>query len=693
MQCRAGTRPLGRTGTLAYTAGVAGRIPERDIAAIRERVNIEEIVGEYVSLRKGGADSMKGLCPFHDEKSPSFHVRPNHGHFHCFGCGEGGDVFSFLQKFEHIGFVEAVEQMADQLGYRINYEGGGTAIRRDKGTRARLVAANAAAQEFYAERLADPEAEAARAYLTERDFDGRAAQIFGCGYAPSGWDTLTKHLLQRGFEFSELEAAGLSRQGRHGPMDRFHRRLLWPIRSLAGDVVGFGARRIHDDDPLEAKYINTPETLLYKKSKALFGLDLAKREIAKRHRVVIVEGYTDVMAMHMAGVPTAVAACGTAFGDEHLTMLRRLLLDDSYFRGEMIYTFDGDSAGQAAALKAFDGDQKVSAQTFVSIAPEGKDPCDLRLADGDAAVRELVARRVPMFEFAIRSIISGIDLDTEEGRVQALRRAVPIVARIKDPALRDGYATRLADHWVGWPNIAQVVRRVREEARRPARSGTFKDPASRGSAGGGVAHGAVNGAADGAAGGEAAEQQPRIPRPNPGEPSLWPQRESLKAALQEPAIAGSVFDALPAESFTHPAYTAVRGAIEAAGGTSAGLGGSEWVEAVAAAGERMLEGPGDGGPRVTGEQLRSLVSELAVEDMRVTEADLPRYVGGVLARLQEVWVGEQIANLKSSLQRMSPAEDPDGYQALFGDLVALEEYRRSLLDQAIAARDDGMSIT
>lgn len=654
---------------------MAGRIPERDIAAIRERVRIEDVVGDYVALRKGGADSMKGLCPFHDEKSPSFHVRPNHGHFHCFGCGEGGDVFSFLQKIDHIGFVEAVEQMAENIGYTINYEGGGTAIRRDRGTRARLVAANAAAQEFYAERLAQPDAEAAREYLASRDFDGRAAQTFGCGYAPAGWDTLTKHLLGRGFEFKELEAAGLSREGKRGPMDRFHRRLLWPLRSLAGDVIGFGARRLHDDDPIQAKYVNTPETILYKKSQVLFGLDLAKREIAKRHQAVIVEGYTDVMAMHLAGVPTAVAACGTAFGDDHLTMLRRLLIDDSYFRGEIIYTFDGDAAGQAAALKAFDGDQKVSAQTFVSVAPEGKDPCELRIESGDAAVRDLIARRVPMFAFAVRAELTAHDLDTAEGRVEALRRTVPIVARIKDVALRDEYARQLAG-WVGWDDTPAVLRRVREESRRGGRlpQRGKKRPAVRRDARGEEA--------------EAVPEQPRIPRPHPKDPSLWPQRESLKSALQEPGIAGSVFDSLPKESFTHPVYATVRAAIESAGGTSAGLGGGEWVEAAAVAGEELVSGPGDGTPRMTGEQVRSMVTELAVEPMQVAEADVPRYIGGVLARLQEIWVGEQIADLKSKLQRMSPADDPDGYRALFGDLVALEQYRRGLLDQAVGARDD-----
>jgi DNA primase len=189
---------------------VAGRIPDRDIAAIRERVQIEDVVGDYVQLRRAGADSLKGLCPFHDEKSPSFHVRPNHGHFHCFGCGEGGDVYAFVQKIEHVTFVEAVELLADRIGYTVTYTGAATSVQRDRGSRSRLIAANAAAQEFYAETLKSDEAAPARQYLLDRNFDEEAAKQFGCGFAPSGWDTLTKHLLRKGFEFKELEAAGLS---------------------------------------------------------------------------------------------------------------------------------------------------------------------------------------------------------------------------------------------------------------------------------------------------------------------------------------------------------------------------------------------------------------------------------------------------------------------------------------------------
>lgn len=630
------------TGAIGGGGSRKGRIPDADVSAIRDKIRIEDLVGDYVQLRRAGADSLKGLCPFHDEKSPSFHVRPNHGHFHCFGCGEGGDVYAFVQKMEHVSFVEAVELLADRIGHAVSYTGGGTSVQRDRGSRSRLVTANAAAQEFYSAALESDEAAPARKYLTDRNFDAAAARQFGCGFAPSGWDTLTKHMIRKGFEFSELEAAGLSREGRRGPMDRFHRRLLWPIRGASSETVGFGARRIFEDDPITAKYVNTPETVLYKKSAVLFGIDLAKRDIAKGHQAVVVEGYTDVMAMHAAGVTTAVASCGTAFGDEHLSMLRRLMMDDKFFRGELIYVFDGDAAGQAAALKAFAGEQNLAGQSFVAVAADGMDPCDLRLASGDGALRDLVARRTPLFEFAIRTTLASYDLDNAEGRVNALRECTPIVAQIKDPTLRDEYARQLAG-WVGWADVAQVISRVRGEAgrkpgSRPARGTRQDSPA------------------------------PAASRPDPRDPTLWPQREALKAALQYPALAGPVFDALTVESFTHPGYAAVRTAVGAAGGVAAGLTGAQWIETVREqAGAAAVEG---------------LITELGVETIKVDEDRLPRYIGGVLARLQEVWVGRQVAEIKSRLQRMSPVEQGEEYHALFGDLVALEAYRRSLLEQA-----------
>ncbi|MDV6012108.1 DNA primase [Haloechinothrix sp. LS1_15] len=631
---------------------MAGRIRESDIAEVRERNRIDDVIGEYVALRRSGGGSLKGLCPFHDEKTPSLNVRPSLGTFHCFGCGEGGDVIAFVMKTEHLGFVESVERLADRVGIQLTYTGGGTTVQRDRGTRSRLIEAHRAAQEFYAEQLGSPEAKPAREFLTERGFGAEEARTFGCGFAPGGWDQLTRHLLGKGFQVEELYKAQLARESKHGkPVDRFRRRLLWPIKDLGGDVVGFGARRIFDDDPIEAKYLNTSESPIYKKSQVLFGIDLAKREIAKRHQVVVVEGYTDVMAMHVAGVPTAIASSGTAFGSDHMAVLRRLMMDDDAFRGEVIFTFDADEAGQKAALKAFEGDQTFAAQTYIAVAPEGMDPCDLRLAKGDAAVRDLVARRVPLFEFAIRSMLRSYDLDSVDGQVAALQRTVPMVAQIKDEAKRDGYAVKLA-FWTGWHDESMVVRRVRETAR-----------------------GAVNGAAPsrrrerGAAqqGGEAAAED--LPRPDPRDPRLRAQREVLKAALQEPGMAGPSYDALPEDAFTHPAYVAVHRAVIEAGGTASGLTGPALLDAAT---QQIPQGTA-----------RRVLSELAVEPLHAKEEVDANYVATEIAVVQAAHVGRQIADVKSKLQRVSPTENAEEYRALFGDLVALEQYRKALREQAV----------
>ncbi len=618
---------------------MAGRIRDSDIAEVRDRTRIEEVVGEYVALRRAGAGSLKGLCPFHEEKTPSFTVRPSHNSFHCFGCAAGGGVIDFVMQIEHIGFVEAVERLADQIGYRLTYTGGGSSVQRDRGTRTRLLEANKKAAEFYAAALRTPEAAPAVEFLRARGFDGAAAQTFGCGYAPAGWDALTKNLLAAGFSLDELMKAGLSKEGRRGPIDRFHRRLLWPIRDLGGDVVGFGGRRIFDDDPIEAKYLNTPETPVYRKTHVLFGLDLAKREIAKARQVVVVEGYTDVMAMYLAGVRTAVASCGTAFGSEHVSVIRRLMGDDSFDRGEVIYTFDGDAAGQAAALKAFDGDQNFAAQTFVCVAPDGQDPCDLRLSAGDTAVRDLVARREPLFEFAIRSILRDHDLDTAEGRVGALQRCVPLVAQIRREDLRDEYARRLAG-WTSWDDIAMVVRRVRESAGAPA---------------------------------ERARTSRTAPAPPaPDDPRLHRQREALKAALQVPAIAGPGYDELPEQAFTHPVYVQVHRAIQTAGGVCGGREGPAWLDAVVA----------ECAPEV-----RGVVSELAVEPLELPQknTDEVRYVASIVSGVRLALVDEQIAEIKSRLQRTNPVDDSDVYLELFGDLVPLEQYRIALREKAMGA--------
>lgn len=616
-----------------------GRIADADIAEVRARSPIADVVGEYVALRRAGGDSLKGLCPFHEEKTPSFNVRPSTGYYHCFGCAVSGDVIDFVERIEHLSFVEAVERLADKAGIRLRYEQGGAAPSRQPGGRARLIEAHKAAAEFYREQLASDGGRIARDFLAERGFEGEAIETFGCGFAPVGWDLLTKHLLQKRFTPKELETAGLSRPSRSGSLiDRFRRRLVWPIRSITGDVVGFGARRLFEDDD-GPKYLNTPETPIYKKSEVLYGVDLAKREIARRRQAVVVEGYTDVMACHLAGVPTAVATCGTAFGADHIAVLRRLLMDSDSFRGEVIFTFDGDEAGRKAALRAFDDEQKFVAQTFVAVEQSGLDPCELRQGKGDAAVRDLVAQRVPLIQFALRSTIDDYDLETVEGRVQALRRAAPLVAKIKDRSMRPEYARKLAGD-LGM-EIDAVIAEVRRAGGMPENGRQQKQNVRK------IA----------------------VQRPHPGDPRLFVEREVLKIAMQAPALAGPVFDAIGVEAYTHPVYGAVRTAIGNAGGVTGQVTGPAWIDQASG--------------KCADDLTKSVLAELAVERLRCAGEPTTRYVQEHLARLQELAVDRKIAEVKSTLQRINPVERPDDHTKLFGELIALEQQRRGLREQAM----------
>ena len=362
-----------------------------------------------VTLQPAGGGNFKGLCPFHDEKSPSFSVRPVGGVIPLLRL-RGGRRRHLVRDEDRPPVLRrdrrtargSLRHPAPLRGGRVGHQPAARPAHpaRRRAQHRRAVLPRAAGHPGCGRRPAVP----GRARLRP---GGRRDASASASRRAAGTSS-TQHLLGRGFTTEELVTAGLAREGQRGPIDRFMARLLWPIRDIAGDVVGFGARRLFDDDRIEAKYLNTPETPIYKKSMLLYGLDLAKRDIARRLQAVVVEGYTDVMACHLAGVPTAVATCGTAFGDEHIKILRRLLMDQAEFRGEVVFTFDGDSAGQKAALKAFQDDQKFVTQTFVAVEPSGMDPCELRQHKGDAAVRDLVARRVPLFEFAIRSSIGTL---------------------------------------------------------------------------------------------------------------------------------------------------------------------------------------------------------------------------------------------------------------------------------------------
>ncbi|MET8140925.1 DNA primase [Sphaerisporangium sp. NPDC005288] len=622
---------------------MAGRISDEDIALVRERSSIADVVGEHIQLRNAGGGNLKGLCPFHEEKSPSFNVTPSRGYWYCFGCGEGGDVITFVRKLELLSFADAIERLAQRAGIQLRYEQGGYVPGREQGERSRLIEAHRAAAEFYAAQLETPEAAPGRRFLSERGFERVDAEHFGVGFAPSEWDRLARHLLGRGFTANELIKGGLAREGRRGPVDRFRGRLVWPIRDITGDVIGFGARKLLDGDD-GPKYLNTPESPIYKKSMVLYGIDLAKREISKRSQAVVVEGYTDVMACHLAGVPTAVATCGTSFGEEHIKVLRRLLLDQAEFRGEVVFTFDGDSAGQKAALRAFADEQKFVTQTFVAVQPDGLDPCDLRVKHGDAAVRDLVAAREPLFAFAIRSVISRYELTTNEGRLAALDAAAPLVAGIKDSALRGRYAVDL-DRWLGFMDERLVLRRIQEVAGRAGGRAASERPARRASA---------------------------PPPADSADPVVRIEAEALKLAVQRPALMGPEFDALGAGAFTVPEHVALYGLVTAAGGTVAGgPGGREWVDMLLAATE-------DDG-------LRALATRFAVDPVRADLAGEERYGQAVLARLAEIAVTRALVQIKAKMERLNPVEQQQDYNRLFGELVALEQQRRVLRERAVGA--------
>ncbi|MFF9160526.1 DNA primase [Streptomyces longwoodensis] len=635
---------------------MAGRINDEDVKAVRDAVPIDAVVSEYLQLRNAGGGNLKGLCPFHDEKSPSFQVSPGKGLFHCFGCQEGGDTITFVMKIDHLTFSEAVERLAAQAGITLRYEEGGYNPAHQRGERIRLVEAHKIAAEWYAEQLAlSPEAEAGRVFLAERGFDQAAAQHFGVGYSPQGWDHLTRFLRGKGFTDKELVLSGLSQEGRRGPIDRFRGRLMWPIRDIGGDVVGFGARKLYEADN-GPKYLNTPDTALYRKSQVLYGIDLAKKEIAKTSRAVVVEGYTDVMACHLAGVTTAIATCGTAFGGDHIKILRRLLMDNGSAR--VIFTFDGDAAGQKAALRAFEDDQKFAAETYIAIAPDGMDPCDLRLAKGDEAVADLVEPRTPLFEFALRQIVGRYDLDTPAGRAAALDEAAPVVARIKNTGAQHEVAVQLAG-LLGILDTQFVVKRVAQLARwARERGGRDPRPADR----------------------SAPQQQwaAQAPRSGPSGPALTlrnpvfaTERELLKLALQRPELVSPAFDAYGIDEFTAPPYAAVRQAVLDAGGAEYGVQDPQEYLV------RVREAAPD-------DTVRAMVTELAVEPIMKRAVD-EVYAGTVLVQVRRRAVERRIRDVQSQMTRLSTGGDQAQLAAVQNELWILQQYDQALREHGAAA--------
>ncbi|WP_270238840.1 DNA primase [Kocuria marina] len=654
---------------------MAGLIKREDIDEVRARTDIREVVEQYVTLKPAGIGSYKGLCPFHDERTPSFHVRPQLGTYHCFGCDESGDVISFLMEMDHTPFSETVERLAARIGYELHYEQGSAPNREEVGRRQRLLDAHKVAAEFFQRNLYTRQAAAAQRFLGERGFDHDAARTYGIGYAPQGWSHLLQHLRNYGFTDQELKLTGMVSEGNRGLYDRFRGRLIWPIRAVAGEVIGFGARKLYDDDP-GPKYLNTPETQLYKKSQVLYGIDLAKRPIAKTKQVVVVEGYTDVMACHLAGITTAVATCGTAFGEDHIKIVRRFLSDDSA-GGEVVFTFDGDAAGQKAALRAFQEDQRFVAQTYVAVEPHGMDPCDLRLTRGDVAVRDLVESRTPLFEFALKATIREYDVNSLEGRLRAMRACAPIVAGIRDPALRPAYARELS----GWLGIEtdEVLRAVaaasrndngRGEPGRGRSQGSTPDrPDGRGSRGdsAGSRPGSGPGSAPGSAPGE--NHRPEAPElPDPREPVSRMEREALEVVLQVPdLVPDGYWEHFDSAGMTYRVHQVMHDAVVSARADEDyhGEGGRAWLEHVRA----HLPEP-----------LHGYLAQLSVTPLpAATEQQMRNYAVGVLTSLVEMHINRAKSDKLAHLNRLNAQREPELYQQLNRELLDLELQRRSLM--------------
>lgn len=690
---------------------MASKFDPDDLQKVREAIPIESVVSDYVSLQRKGS-SLMGLCPFHDEKTASFSVTPVRNMWHCFGCGEGGDTIDFVQRIEGLTFPEAVEFLAAKAGITMHYVEGAAITKEhvEPGTRQRLLECNRVAQDFFVSQLVSPGAGTARNFIEGRAFTSQDAARFGMGYAPPGWNNLTDYLRSKGFTDQEIVTVGLGKRGQRGIYDVFRDRVMWPIKDATGAILGFGGRRLDDSDPQVPKYINTPESPIYHKSSVLYGLDLARPNIGKERRCVIVEGYTDVMAAHLSGITTAVATCGTAFTDEHAKQIRRFIgtSADSASSlklpgglpprgGEVIFTFDGDAAGQAAALKAFRTDQDFASQAFVAVADDGLDPCDLRMQRGPGAVRDLIESRRPLFDFVLKTIISKYDLESPAARVEAMRAAAPVVAEIRDKALRTEYVKQLSG-WLGanvrdtWYAVNEAWKRIRAQQRAGASSDQSSRPGPGGP--GNASHGSGNGvnpanlAGAPTAGSTQIFPQTRLDPAVDTDPIWRVERDVLIAALQFPGLAAqTAFDALDPQSFTQPTLRAIFEVIAAIGGAEEY---QRLAEAAQAAGE---PNPGNlalnrwaaavkaqAGPVLVG-ALTNLATRPAPlyetnQSAQETQSAAESWVKNAVESMERKGLNAKIASLKAQLRRLD-SDSPEKPE-VFAKLIDLENRMREL---------------
>lgn len=611
---------------------MAGRISEQDIQAVRERADLAAVARSHTSLTPAGP-RLKGLCPFHTEKTPSFTVDPARNVWFCFGCNQGGDVFSFLEKAEALTFVEAVERLARVTGYELHYEQLTPGQRKALGRRTRLAEAVRDAARFYVDRLRADEGAAARAYLAGRGVDDTAVAHFGLGWAPDTWDALSRHLLAAGYTPDELVDAGLATQGQRGPVDRMRGRVVFPILEAGGrDVIAFGGRvlpgadlRTAPRDGTAAKYVNSPETEVYKKSRTLYGLNWARAEIQRAQVALVVEGYMDVLGLHGAGVTNVVATCGTALTADHFRMLEK-------HASRVVLALDADDAGMAAAEKARALAQEVGVREVgVLVLPRGQDPADLA-AGGREAVHTALAGVVTAVEFQITQLLRTADVTTPEAQVAAYRRTLPLLATIGDRALRYRYVRDVVAPVVRLS--ADLVERELDEA--VAAAGPAPAPPH-----------------------DVAVVRPGdVGAPGQRDPQMQLERIVLQVAVQQPRLLGAAWASLREDDFRAPASRQLFRAL--------GPGPVDDFDAVLAA--------------LPDDDARSRVRALAASDLEVEPDEV--HVAEAVRRLRIAAVARREEEVEAEMRQLNPRAEPDRHRALYRRVAELQVLRHDLLGEA-----------
>jgi len=591
------------------------KIREEDIDDLRERADLVEVVSAYTPLKRSGGNTSKGLCPFHSEKTPSFTVDAAKGLWHCFGCGEGGNVYHFIQKVESLTFPEAVEWLARRFGVDLRYEESRPGEQRTAGIKARLLEANGEAASFWHDLLmSSPQAEPARAYLMARGFGSEVAERWQLGWAPGGNETC-RHLLGRRFSVEEIVRADLGRKSeRDGNLyDSFRGRIVFPTRTVQGDVAGFGGRALGDVQP---KYLNTAETPVFAKSRLLFGLDRAKSAIA-RGVAVVVEGYTDVIALHEAGVINAVATNGVALGGSHLELLKK-------FTDRAVLMFDADEAGRAAADRGWGLDRSIGLEVLVAPLPAGRDPAEVVTEDGAESIAKFIEAAQPLVEFKLEQTVAKLPLDTPEARARAVREAVKVLGSQRDVIARHEYAFK-------------VARRIGVDPEAVQRALGDEEAGGLGP--------------DEEAGGRARDR--RLPG------NVKVEREALQLLLTKPRESAPWAGDVSERNFSSP----VRRELfrHATGARAAGA-----APASAAVAERLSS------------EALGLYTELTVGDGGAS-ADAQERMSQVFTRLKVFLLETEIKSRRNTLQEVNPVTDASRHDALFTELVGLEAERRDLL--------------